>query len=121
VTTLIIPGVNDSPEELLDIADFISSELGPDTPWHISRFFPNHRMQTTPATPVETMSLAGKIGHEAGLKYVYMGNIHEESSNTQCPKCGLILILRKGYYTDHNGIKDGECKNCGEEIAGVWE
>ncbi len=120
ITTLIIPEFNDSIEELSEIANFISSELGPNTPWHISRFFPNHRMRNVPTTAATTLSIAEEIGRDAGLNYVYQGNLHEETSNTRCPNCQKELIIRLGYQTDIKGIKDGKCIDCGEDIAGVW-
>lgn len=121
VTTLIIPGINDSAEEISDIAEFISNDLGPDTPWHISRYFPHYKMNKTPGTPVKTLKLAANIGLEAGLKYVYVGNVHGGDSHTECPNCNKTLIFRKDYHTEVKGIRDGKCTFCGEEIAGVWD
>jgi pyruvate formate lyase activating enzyme len=120
VTTLVVPGINDEPAELLDIATFLSKELGPDTPWHLSRFFPHYQFPNVPPTPLDTLRQAQDIGHEAGLGYVYMGNVREES-NTHCHACNELLILRRGYWIAANKIKDGKCPNCGTEIAGVWE
>lgn len=121
VTTLIIPGINDSTEEIQDIAHFISNDLGPDTPWHISRYFPHYKMNKTPGTPVKTLKLAANIGREAGLKYVYVGNVHGGDSNTECPNCNKTLIFRQGYHTEVKGIRDGKCAFCGEKIDGVWD
>ena len=119
VTTLVIPEINDDPAELLDTAVFIARELGVDTPWHLSRFFPHYQMPNVPATSISTLRQAQEIGQEAGLRYVYMGNVQEDS-NTQCHACDELLIQRKGYYIAVNKIQDGKCSNCGVEIAGVW-
>ncbi len=119
VTTLIIPGMNDDPEEIKEIAQFIALELGEDTPWHISRFFPAYRMANKPPTPVETLWDARDIGLAAGLQYIYLGNT-PGASNTGCPYCGRLLIRRLGYTITANRIEQARCYNCGEEIAGVW-
>ena len=119
VTTLVIPGINDDPAELQDIANFIAQELGTDTPWHISRFFPQYKMTEYPPTPHETLQQAQEIGLEAGLRHVYLGNVREES-NTFCYSCGHLLIQRQGYRIAENNILDGECANCGMRIEGVW-
>jgi pyruvate formate lyase activating enzyme len=120
VTTLVVPGINDESAELLDAATFIFRELGPDTPWHLSRFFPHYQLPNVPPTPVETLRRAQEIGQEVGLRYVYMGNVREES-NTYCYNCNELLIQRRGYWIAANKIVDGKCPNCGVEIAGVWE
>jgi len=75
ITTLIVPGVNDKREQLEEIAKFIADEVGTDVPWHISRFFPNWKMMDVPITPLETLKMAEKIGKEAGLKYIHIGNV----------------------------------------------
>ncbi|MBN1147251.1 MAG: AmmeMemoRadiSam system radical SAM enzyme [Anaerolineales bacterium] len=119
VTTLLIPDLNDDPAELREAANFIAQELGPDTPWHISRFFPNYRMTDRPPTPVATMQRAQQIGLEAGLHYVYLGNLHGEMDTT-CPNCGRLLVQRYGYWDIRNYIQDNHCPDCGALIAGVW-
>jgi pyruvate formate lyase activating enzyme len=119
VTTLLIPDLNDDPAELRDAACFIAQELGPDTPWHISRFFPSYKMTDRPPTPIETLYKAREIGLEKGLRYVYLGNLDEES-NTTCYQCGRSLIRRKGYWVVENNIRQGSCPTCGTPIAGVW-
>jgi pyruvate formate lyase activating enzyme len=119
VTSLLIPGINDDPAEIKDMAAFIASELGPETPWHISRFFPQYKLKNVPPTPHETLQTAYEIGKTAGLKYVYMGNIHGES-NTNCPSCGELLIPRNGYYIGKVKLKNGKCPTCDESIPGVW-
>jgi pyruvate formate lyase activating enzyme len=119
VTTLVIPDLNDDPAELRDAARFIAQELGPDSPWHISRFFPGYKMTDRPPTPIETLHKAQEIGLEEGLRYVYLGNVAEES-NTTCHDCGQLLIRRQGYWIAENNIREGRCPNCGASIAGVW-
>jgi len=119
VTTLVIPGINDDDVELKDVADFVAEELGVDTPWHISRFFPAYKMTDVSPTPVETLNRAREIGLEAGLRYVYVGNVPGEA-NTECHKCGQILIRRFGYRILENRVQpNGRCPNCGMPVAGV--
>jgi pyruvate formate lyase activating enzyme len=120
VTTLVIPGVNDQSTELREMARFISNELGPDTPWHLSRFAPAHRMQNIAATPLATLERAQKIGGEAGLRYVYLGNV-PRGSNTRCHHCGHLLIRRSGLRSVRRYIPtDGSCPQCGTHVAGRW-
>lgn len=119
VTTLIVPGINDDPVELRDAAQFVARELGPDTPWHLSRFFPGYKMADRPPTPLETLCRAREIGLEEGLRYVYPGNVAFEA-DTACPECGQTLIRRRGYWIAENKIRDGRCPACGAVIAGVW-
>lgn len=119
VTTLVVPGVNDDPEELKDIAEFIAKELGPETPWHVSRFFPQYHMNSQLPTPATTMELAGQLGRTAGLKYIYLGNM-ENREDTCCPACRTVLIGRSGFNVENNRIgADNCCPDCGETIAGV--
>jgi pyruvate formate lyase activating enzyme len=120
VTTLIIPGINDTPEELNDIASFISEELGCATPWHISAFFPARRMTGTMPTPVETILNAAEIGKSAGLRFVYPGNT-DLPGTTFCPVCGKPLIERRGYRTVFLQDFKGICPSCGDRIPGVWD
>lgn len=119
VTTLIIPGVNDEPHELRDAARFVAQELGPETPWHISRFFPAYRMTDVGPTPVVTLQKAQEIGWEEGLRYIYAGNVGGES-NTVCHECGRELIRRSGYSIVQNQIRqNGRCPSCNTIVAGV--
>ena len=119
VTTLVIPGINDDPAELRDAAEFIAQELGPETPWHISRFFPAYRMADVPPTPIATLQRAREIGEEAGLWYIYVGNVAGEA-NTLCHICGHTLIRRSGYWIlEQDVTPESTCPVCGAEVAGV--
>jgi len=120
VTTLVIPGLNDSDEELGDISRFIAQELGVDTPWHVSRFRPAYKLIDVPPTPVRTLHRAREIGLEAGLRYVYVGNVPGAGGeNTICPTCGRVVIHRMAYSIVSNDARGGVCAHCGEKIAGV--
>jgi len=119
VTTLVIPGINDDPAELEDAARFVAEELGVETPWQISRFFPAYEMTDVPPTPVSTLQRAREIGLEAGLRYVYVGNVTGETV-TVCHECGQVLIRRSGYWIlEHHVQPDGSCPDCGTPVAGV--
>ncbi|RRQ20768.1 AmmeMemoRadiSam system radical SAM enzyme [Thiohalobacter thiocyanaticus] len=119
VTTLVIPDVNDSDEELAEIARFIHS-VGADVPWHVSQFYPAWRMQDVAVTPVETLRRAARIGREAGLHYVYEGNVPgEQGENTNCHHCGALLIERYGFHLRRNRVRQGACPDCGTPVAGV--
>jgi len=120
VTTLIIPTFNDSPEELREIAKFIINELGEETPWHISRFYPAYNLRDKPPTSVETIHKAREIGLNEGLKYVYEGNVPgSRGESTYCPSCKNLVIERWGYQITKKHIKDGMCEHCGYEIDGL--
>ena len=119
VTTLVIPGVNDSLDELRWIAEAIVG-ISPHIPWHISRFFPAYRLVDRPPTPVETLERAFRIGREAGLLYVYLGNVPGEGEETRCPQCGERLIERSGYRIRRSRLDEGACPVCGEPVDGVW-
>lgn len=119
VTSLIIPGVNDDQHEIRDMANFVAKELGMDVPWHVSRFFPAYKMKEVPATPLKTLQMAKKIGLEAGLYYVYLGNvINNGDMDTKCPQCGHLLIERSNFGIMKNNVQENLCPNCGMEIAG---
>jgi len=120
VTTLVIPGLNDSDQELGDISRFIAQELGEDTPWHVSRFHPTYKLTDLPSTSVSTLHRAREIGLEEGLRYVYEGNVPGGGGeNTICPTCGQVVIRRVGYSILENSARGGVCAHCGAEIAGV--
>jgi pyruvate formate lyase activating enzyme len=112
--------VNDDPHEIREMANFVATELGLDVPWHISRFFPAYKMKEIPVTPLQTLQMAKKIGLDAGLYFVYLGNLQNNGyTNTNCPHCGHVLIERTIFGIIKNIIQDSHCPNCGMEIAGV--
>ncbi|MBN2368503.1 AmmeMemoRadiSam system radical SAM enzyme, partial [Candidatus Woesearchaeota archaeon] len=120
VTTLIIPGENDSSAELKKAAEFIAS-VDKNMPWHISRFHPDYKMTDKQRTPLETLHKAYNIGKKAGLNYVYVGNVSgDKYENTYCPKCDKLLVERCGFEIVQNNLKENKCGFCGEEIAGVF-
>ena len=119
ITTLVIPGHNDSDEELRDIARFIRS-VGEDIPWHVTRFHPTYKLTDQPRTPLATLKRAQQIGFEAGLRYVYEGNIPGESEDTVCWSCKKRLVKRIGFSVEENKVKEGKCSYCNAVIDGVW-
>ncbi|HIE34955.1 MAG TPA: AmmeMemoRadiSam system radical SAM enzyme [Campylobacterales bacterium] len=123
-TTLIIPGINDSDEELRDIAKFIA-DLDPDIPWHISRFHPDYKMLDRPPTPIKTLKRAYEIAKEEGLKYIYIGNYPDSDlESTYCPTCGFKVIERDGYIGEkviNHLTANGSCPKCDTNIAGIWK
>jgi len=119
ITTLIIPTLNDSEEELRGIAEFIKS-VSPDIPWHVTQFHPHYKQMSLPPTPASTLRRAREIGKEVGLHYVYEGNIPgEEGENTYCYKCGELVIRRFGFSILKYGIVAGRCPKCGAQLDGV--
>ncbi len=118
VTTLVIPGENDSGEELKGIAEFIAG-IDKDIPWHISRFHPEYKHLDSGPTPVETLKKARAIGEKAGLRYIYLGNVME-GNDTHCYNCKNLLIKRAGFNVTQNNIKDSECPKCGARVAGIF-
>ncbi len=121
VTTLVIPGLNDSDEELARIAEFLA-ELDPAIPWHVSRFWPQHKMQDVPPTPLESLLRACSIGREAGLKYIYTGNVPGTGGeSTLCSGCGKEIIVRRGFAVVKNKLADGSCPSCATPVEGVWK
>jgi len=122
ITTLVIPHRNDAEDELRGLARFIAEELGPQTPWHVSQFYPTFRLTDEPRTPVTTLRRARSIGLETGLHYVYEGNLPGEGGeNSCCPYCGGLLIKRYGYIIEKNLLARGCCPGCGRAVDGVWE
>ncbi len=119
VTTLVIPGRNDSEAELGWIAEFLAG-ISPQIPWHISRFVPAYKAWDLPPTPLETLRRAREIGLSAGLHFVYLGNVPGEGEDTLCPSCGHLLLRRRGFSVVKNDILDGHCPRCGAKIPGVW-
>jgi pyruvate formate lyase activating enzyme len=120
VTTLIITGLNDSEEELRQIAEFICNELGPETPWHVTRFYPAYKMKDRAPTDVRKLIRAREIGEEVGLRYVYTGNVPGESGeNTYCYNCGELIIKRFGYDILEYHINYVKCNYRATLIQGV--
>ncbi len=114
-TTNVVPGYNDDDTTLKSIAGWVYEKLGPLTPWHVSRFIPHHKLGHLDPTPADTLIRAREIGLDAGLKYVYIGNVHglEGVEDSHCPKCGELLIKRTGYYTRITGLDGDKCAKCG--------
>jgi pyruvate formate lyase activating enzyme len=127
ITNLIIPGENDDPRELAEMSRWIARELGPDVPVHFSAFHPDWKMLDTPATPHETLVTARQIAHDAGLNYVYLGNVHDKGrQSTYCPNCATRTIGRDWYELSEwqvtpVGNTGGGCPNCGTRIPGVFD
>jgi pyruvate formate lyase activating enzyme len=123
VVTLVVPGFNDSTGELWEMARFLSS-ISPDIPWHVTAFHSDYKMQATPPTPPNTLLRAAEIGREAGLHFVYAGNLPgrvEEYETTFCPLCNAALVERTGYRVGNMRISpQGTCMKCGAPVAGVW-
>ena len=121
VTTLLIEGENDSDSDLREMAAFIANDLGTHVPWHLSAFYPNYKMTDHPSTALATLKRAEAIGKDAGLKYIYLGNVGADSP-TRCHHCDTILITRNGYGVTENRIGEhGECPVCSSIIEGVWK
>ncbi|MBL0010484.1 MAG: AmmeMemoRadiSam system radical SAM enzyme [Nitrosomonas sp.] len=123
LTTLLIPGLNDSSQEISAMSDWIVKELGVDVPLHFSAFHPDYKLNEIPSTPVETLIRARKIALDAGLQYVYTGNVHNlEGDTTYCPACGEAVIVRDWYeIKQYHLTQDGRCENCNAAIAGRFE
>ena len=123
IVTLVISGFNDSTDELTAMADFIAG-VSPDIPWHVTAFHKDYKMTGPDNTSVETLMKAAEIGRDAGLKFVYAGNIPGAPGNledTRCPDCRTTLIERVGFRVLSNRIQDGRCLSCGASIAGRWD
>jgi len=122
IVNLVIPTINDSPQEIRKMCEWIKENLGADTPLHFSRFSPAYRMTHLPPTPIDTLEKAYKIAKEVGLEYVTIGNVPGHKYNsTFCPECGERLIHRTHFQVLKNDILEGKCKFCGHKIPGIWE
>ncbi|MEA3560302.1 MAG: AmmeMemoRadiSam system radical SAM enzyme [Candidatus Omnitrophota bacterium] len=122
ITNLIIPKANDDPESIRRMCEWIKENLGKDTPLHFSRFHPQFKLRNLPPTPIEVLEKAREIALDAGLEYVYIGNVPgNPAENTYCPKCEKLLVRRVGYVVSENNIVDNKCKFCGYGIAGEWD
>ena len=116
ITTLIIPNLNDSPDELEQISRFIA-KLGKEIPWHVTAFYPTYRLTDQPRTPVQTLMQAREIGLRAGLRYVYTGNVPGgEGENTYCYNCGHLLVQRLGFQIAENNIRNSSCPECNTRV-----
>lgn len=123
IVTLVIPGFNDGEDELRGMAKFLAN-ISPDIPWHLTAFHPDYKMQDTGRTQVNTLLRAYDIGREAGLRYVYPGNVpgaFGERENTHCPDCGTTLIERRGFHVVGNRMAGSACPECEAIIPGMWE
>ena len=122
IVTLTIPDYNDSDEELAQMAEFIAS-VSVDIPWHVTAFHPDYKMKNVERTPAKTLLRARQLGKEAGLRYIYSGNLPgqvENTENTFCPQCGEVVIERHGYNILSYRLKNGACPHCREPIPGRW-
>ncbi len=123
IVTLVVPGFNDSTEELMDTARFIAG-VSPDIPWHVTAFHPDYKMTQSDRTSSSTLIRAAEIGEEAGLNFVYAGNLAGQVNvyeNTTCPKCRKIVIERYGYTIKaYHLTAAGKCPDCDSEIPGIW-
>jgi pyruvate formate lyase activating enzyme len=121
LTTLVVPGMNDSRGELRDMANWIAKNLGVETPWHITRFHGDYHMASSRPTPLWSLKEAVEAGRDAGLKYVYSGNVvNGNDERTYCPGCREVVIDRRGFTVEAVRIRHGACPSCGTPIAGVW-
>ena len=121
ITTLLIPGLNNSDAELKDIAEFIFS-VDPSMPWHVTAFYPTYKLTDRPSTPLSSLQRAREIGLAAGLRYVYEGNVlGSGGENTVCPSCRTRVINRSGFMVKEDRLVNGGCPQCGERIAGIWK
>ncbi len=122
VINLLIPTLNDSEQEIGDLCQWLVKNLGREIPLHFSRFFPNYQMKNLPPTPTQTLLRAREIARNAGLYYVYVGNILvPDGQNTFCPQCGDLLIERRAYEVLKNTIDKGRCPGCNHQIYGLWQ
>ena len=123
LVTLLVPGMNDSDEELKQMTAFIAG-VSPQIPWHVTAFHPDYKMTQPPRTTSEMLERAYDIGRQAGLQFIYAGNLPGQvgdRENTKCPACGQVLIERQGFSIRQNRLRAGRCPACGTEIPGVWE
>jgi pyruvate formate lyase activating enzyme len=122
IVNLIVPQKNDDMHQVRAMCRWIHSALGPDTPLHFVRFYPRYKLKSIPPTPVSTLEKARAVGMEAGLHFVYVGNVPDHpGGHTYCPRCGKILIRRIGYRIKVLGLRNGKCQFCGAKIPGVWK
>ena len=122
VTNLVVPTYTDKPDMIRRMCDWLVENIGPDRPLHFSRFHPQHKLAHLPPTPTDTLQAARAAAIEAGLRYVFIGNVPgaEEAQTTFCPSCRRAVIVRRGYLIRLLDVIGGKCRHCGERIAGVW-
>ena len=120
ITNLVIPTLNDAPSESRELAEWILENLGPDVPLHFTAFHPDFKLRDKPKTPPETLHAARRIALDAGLHYVYEGNIFSDGAHTSCPSCNMLLIERSWHSVEKNRLRDGCCPKCGLAIPGRW-
>jgi len=120
LTNLMIPTLNDDPAETRKLAEWILANLGPDVPLHFTAFHPDFKLQDKPPTPPQTLHRARQIAREAGLHFVYEGNIHSDAAHTYCPQCNAILIRRSWHNVLANHLRQGNCPHCHTPIPGLW-
>ncbi|MDP2661102.1 MAG: AmmeMemoRadiSam system radical SAM enzyme [Dehalococcoidia bacterium] len=117
VVTNVIPSMNDDDDQLEGIARWMVRSLGPSTPWHVTRFHPDHLLRHIPSTPISTLERACDLGQRAGLQFVYLGNVPgTDKENTLCPACGRLAVRRLGYQTEVVGMADGRCSHCQADL-----
>jgi pyruvate formate lyase activating enzyme len=123
ITTLLIPGQNDSEQELEQMTQWVVENLGPDVPWHFTAFHPDWRMRDVPPTPGKTLSLARTIAVKNGVRYAFTGNVHDPAGQaTYCHNCQALVIGRDGYeITAWRLTADGRCRECGTACAGMFD
>jgi len=118
---LVVPTLNDSRDEIREMAGWMLDNLGPDVPLHFSRFQPMYKLKNLQPTPLSTLEMAHDTCRERGLNYVYIGNVPGHSAeSTFCPNCGKVVIQRYGYVIQKNNLRGGKCGSCGHPIPGVW-
>jgi len=121
ITNLVIPTLNDNMGEIRRMCRWLVQNAGEEVPLHLSRFFPYYKLKDLPPTPVETLLSARQTAMDAGLRYVYIGNLRSEAENTLCHACGRVIIKRTGYFVNRISLNNGRCAFCGTEIPGVWD
>jgi pyruvate formate lyase activating enzyme len=121
ITYLVVPTWSDDLQEIRMMCQWLNKNGFSKTPIHFSRFYPVHKLEQLPPTPLVTLNKASSIAYEEGLQYVYTGNVPgHELSDTRCPSCKAVLIKREGFRIASNNIREGKCNKCGQIIDGVW-
>jgi pyruvate formate lyase activating enzyme len=121
IVYLMVPGLNDSPDEITALSKWLLANLGPDVPIHFTRFHPEYLLKNLPTTPLESLEQAYRIAKNEGLHYIYIGNVYgHEKESTYCPDCGKVLIKRQGFLITANAIDRGKCPYCQNPIPGIW-